>query len=98
MSGYGPAWGGGDNPHFVTGNSDFGGTAYNTSGAINLSECVVAWSTTLNRVVSNFSPTDQGADVATRDQEDANFGSGGVMLLPKQSGSAPARSAVRRGA
>jgi hypothetical protein len=89
MSGYGPAWGGGDNLYFVTGNSDYSGTTYDKKGAINLSESVIAWSTTLNRVVSYFSPTDAGADVTTLDQVDGDFGSGGVMLLPKQPGSVP---------
>ena len=89
MSGYGSAWGGGGNLYFVTGNSDYSGTTYDKKGAINLSESVIAWSTTLNRVVSYFSPTDSGADVAALDQRDGDFGSGGVMLLPKQPGSVP---------
>jgi hypothetical protein len=89
MSGYGPAWDGANNLYFVTGNSDYSGTSYDNTDAINLSESVVAWSTTKNRVVSYFSPTDPGNDVATLDERDTDFGSGGVMLLPRQPGSVP---------
>ncbi len=89
MSGYGPAWDGGSNLFFVTGNSDYSGTTYDNTNAINLSESVVAWSTTLNDVVSYFSPTDSPADVATLDKNDGDFGAGGVMLLPTQMGSFP---------
>jgi PQQ enzyme repeat len=89
MSGYGLAWDGGSNLFFITGNSDYSGTTYNNTNAINLSESVVAWSTTLNGVVSYFSPTDYPADVVTLDERDGDFGSGGVMLLPKQPGSVP---------
>ena len=88
MSGYGLT-AGGNNLYFVTGNSDYSGTTYDKKGAINLSESVVVWSTTLNRVVQYFSPTDSGADVATLDRDDTDFGSGGVMLLPKEPGSVP---------
>jgi hypothetical protein len=91
MSGYGPSWSGDTgNIFFVTGNSDASGMTYDkTRGGVNLSESVVEWSPTLNRVASYFSPTDSGADVATLDQQDNDFGSGGVMLLPKQPGSFP---------
>ena len=89
MSGYGLAWDGGSSLFFITGNSDYSGTTYNNTNAINLSESVIAWSTTLNRVVSYFSPTDYPDDVATLDERDDDFGSGGVMLLPEQPGSVP---------
>jgi len=90
MSGYGPASGGtAGNLFFVTGNADPSGTTYDSQGGINLSESVVEMSPTLSRVVSYFSPTDAGADVAALDQADRDFGAGGVMLLPTQPGSFP---------
>jgi hypothetical protein len=88
MSGYGPS-SGGSNVYFVTGNSDPSGTTYDKTKSVNLSESVIEISSTLNRIVSYFSPTDAGADVAELDQNDEDFGSGGVMLLPKQPGSDP---------
>jgi len=88
MSGYGPS-SGGSNVYFVTGNSDPSGTTYDKTNSVNLSESVIEISSTLNRIVSYFSPTDAGADVAELDQNDEDFGSGGVMLLPKQPGSDP---------
>ncbi|MGA7623587.1 MAG: hypothetical protein WCA91_08400 [Candidatus Acidiferrales bacterium] len=89
MSGYGPSSEGSGNVFFVTGNSDPSGTTYDKTNAVNLSESVIEISSTLNRIVSYFSPTDSGADVAELDQNDEDFGSGGVMLLPKQPGSDP---------
>ena len=88
MSGYGPS-SGGSNVYFVTGNSDPSGTTYDKTKTVNLSESVIEISSTLNQIVSYFSPTDAGADVAELDQNDEDFGSGGVMLLPKQPGSDP---------
>lgn len=89
MSGYGPSSGSNGNVFFVTGNSDPSGTTYNNKDAINLSESVVEWSPSMGKVVSFFSPTDAGADVATLDRGDLDFGAGGVMLLPTQPGSVP---------
>ena len=93
MSGYGVA-STGTNLFFVTGNSDYSGTTYSNKGVINLSESVIKYSPMLNRVVSYFSPTDSGADVSTLDQVDGDFGSGGVMLLPRQPGSFPMLAAA----
>jgi len=90
MSGYGPASGGASgNIFFVTGNADPSGTTYDNQNGINLSESVVEMNPTLTSVVSYFSPTDAGADVAELDQADHDFGAGGVMLLPTQPGSVP---------
>jgi hypothetical protein len=89
MSGYGPSAAANGDVFFVTGNSDPSGTTYDKAGAINLSESVVEWSPSHGKVVSYFSPTDSGSDVATLDRGDLDFGSGGVMLLPKQSGTVP---------
>ena len=89
MSGYGPSATPSGNVFFVTGNSDPSGTTYDRTGAINLSESVVEWSPSQSKVISYFSPTDSGADVATLDRQDLDFGSGGVMLLPTQPGASP---------
>jgi outer membrane protein assembly factor BamB len=89
MSGYGPAASTDGDVFFVTGNSDPSGTTYDNKDAINLSESVVRWSPTLGKVISYFSPTDRGADVATLDRSDLDFGAGGVMLVPRQAGSIP---------
>lgn len=89
MSGYGPSSEGSGNVYFVTGNSDPSGTTYDKTKAVNLSESVIEISSTLNQIVSYFSPTDPNANVAYLDQNDEDFGSGGVMLLPKQPGSDP---------
>ena len=86
MSGYGPSSGSNGDVFFATGNSDPSGTTYDSTNAINLSESVVEWSPSQGKVVSFFSPTDPGADVATLDRGDLDFGSGGVMLLPAQPG------------
>jgi len=86
MSGYGPAAGPAGNLFFVTGNSDPRGTTYDKVGTVNLSESVIEMPPTLSHVLSYFSPTDSGADVATLDEQDEDFGSGGVMLLPNQPG------------
>jgi hypothetical protein len=89
MSGYGPSSGPNGNVFFVTGNSDPSGSTYDNTGAINLSESVVEWSPASGKVVSYFSPTDTGDDVAALDRKDLDFGAGGVMLLPAQPGSYP---------
>lgn len=96
MSGYGPSSGSNGNIFFVTGNTDPSGTTYDNKEGINLSESVVEWSPSKGKVISFFSPTDPGADVATLDKGDLDFGSGGVMLLPTQPGSTP-RLAVAAG-
>lgn len=96
MSGFGLSAASNGHVFFVTGNTDPSGTTYDSNNAVNLSESVVEWSPTLGKVVSYFSPTDPGADVATLDRGDTDFGSGGVMLLPPQPGSDP-RVAVAAG-
>jgi hypothetical protein len=80
MSGYGLAADTGGDIYFVTGNSDYGGNSWNKKH--NLSESVIELSSDLTRVESWFSPT----DVRQLEQEDGDFGSGGVMLLPPQTG------------
>jgi hypothetical protein len=80
MSGYGLAADTGGDIYFVTGNSDYGGNSWNKK--TNLSESVVELSSDLTTVESWFSPT----NVKQLEEEDGDFGSGGVMLLPPQSG------------
>jgi hypothetical protein len=83
MSGYGPAADDAGNILFVTGNSDYSGTTYD--GVTNIQESVVKMSSDLTTVLSIFTPKNQGL----LDQTDADFGSGGVMVLPDQPGSKP---------
>lgn len=81
MSGYGLAADDSGNILFVTGNSDYSGTTYD--GVTNIQESVVKVSPTLTTVMDLFTPDNQ----AGLDQSDADFGSGGVLVLPDQSGS-----------
>jgi hypothetical protein len=81
MSGYGPAADDAGNILFVTGNSD----SNTYDGVTNIQESVVKVSNTLNGVIDLFTPDNQ----VSLDQEDGDFGSGGVMVLPDQSGSTP---------
>ncbi len=83
MSGYGLATEGSGDIYFVTGNSDYDGTSYNT--AHNLSESVVRVSGDLSTVHGYFTPS----NVANLEQHDTDFGAGGVMNLPPQPGGNP---------
>jgi hypothetical protein len=83
MSGYGLATEGSGDIYFVTGNSDYDGTSYNT--AHNLSESVVRVSGDLSTVHGFFTPS----NVSSLDQRDTDFGSGGLMNLPPQPGGNP---------
>jgi hypothetical protein len=83
MSGYGLATDDGGNILFVTGNSDYSGTTYD--GISNLQESVVKVSSDLTTVLDLFTPKNQ----AILDETDADFGSGGVLVLPDQPGSTP---------
>jgi hypothetical protein len=80
MSGYGLAADYAGNVLFVTGNSDYSGTTYN--GFTNIQESVVKVSPDLTAVIDLFTPYNQ----SNLDQVDADFGAGGVMLLPPQPG------------
>lgn len=81
MSGSGPAADDDGNILFVTGNSDYQADTYD--GITNLQESVVKVSPGLDQVVDLFTPSNQWS----LDQEDGDFGSGGVMLVPEQPGS-----------
>ncbi|MGA2099965.1 MAG: hypothetical protein ABSG34_02625 [Candidatus Sulfotelmatobacter sp.] len=83
MSGYGPATDDSGNILFVTGNSDYSGTTYD--GVSNIQESVVKVSSDLTTVLDLFTPSNQ----ASLDETDADFGSGGVLVLPDQPGSTP---------
>jgi hypothetical protein len=81
MSGYGPAADDSGNILFVTGNSDYSGTTYD--GVTNIQESVVKVPANLGSVLDLFTPSNQ----SNLDQNDTDFGSGGVLVLPDQPGS-----------
>jgi hypothetical protein len=79
MSGYGLASGGPNGDiYFVTGNADYSGDSVN--GTTNIGESVVQMSPDLSTVVSIYTP----ADWSQLDNYDADYGSGGALLLPPQ--------------
>jgi hypothetical protein len=82
MSGYGIAADPNGDLFFVTGNSDYSGTSYNR--ATNIAESVVKVNPALSRL-NYFTPSDE----ISLDQSDADFGSGGILLLPQQPGPIP---------
>jgi hypothetical protein len=85
MSGYGLAASVSGDVYFVTGNSDYSGDSFNR--VQNIAESVVQLSGDLTTVKSLYTP--QGDDGwQNLDKWDADFGSGGVMLLPPQTGAA----------
>jgi hypothetical protein len=90
MSGYGLAADDSGNIVFVTGNSDYSGTTYD--GVTNIQESVIEVSSDLTTVVDLFTPLDW----SILDENDGDFGSGGVLVLPDQPGSIP-RMAVAAG-
>jgi hypothetical protein len=83
MSGYGLTTDDAGNVLFVTGNSDYSGTTYDSVS--NVSESVVKVSADLTTMLDLFTPKNQ----ASLEQTDADFGSGGVLVLPDQPGSTP---------
>lgn len=76
MSGWGIAADASGNLYVVTGNSDPSGTTYD--GVTDVQESVIKVSPDLSQIVDLFTPYDW----PTLDQNDGDFGSGGVMLLP----------------
>jgi hypothetical protein len=82
MSGYGVAFSPGGNLYFVTGNSDPSGTTYAPPN--NVQESVVKVSPDLTQMLDYFTPT----NVAALDINDADFASGGAMIVPDLSGQA----------
>lgn len=87
MSGYGIAADAQGSIYFVTGNSDSSGQTYNQ--VTNLEESVVKLSADLSTVQGYFTPSGNSVGYSQLDRADNDFGAGGVLLLPDQSGSAP---------
>jgi hypothetical protein len=85
MSGYGLAADGSGSIYFITGNSDSSASTTTYDGVFNVQESVVKLSGDLSKVLDVFTPS----NVGNLDQADNDFGSGGVLLLPEQSGSIP---------
>jgi len=85
MSGSGIAADNSGNLYFVTGNSD-----QTYDGASDIQESVVKESPNLNTVLSLFTPSDQPA----LDGADLDYGSGGVLLLPKTPSAAASAAAA----
>jgi hypothetical protein len=83
MSGYAPSVDDSGNVLVVTGNSDPSGTTYD--GVTNFQESALKVSADLSSVLDLFTP----ADWSSLDQEDGDFGSGGIMVLPDQPGAYP---------
>jgi len=83
MSGFGPSTDDLGNILVLTGNSDPSGTTYD--GVTSIQESVVKVSPGLSTVLDLFTPFNWAA----LDQNDGDFGSGGVLVLPDQAGSYP---------
>jgi hypothetical protein len=83
MAGFAPSVDDDGNILFVTGNSDPSGTTYD--GVTNIQESVIKISPALTTVLDLFTPYDW----PQLDEYDADFGSGGVLVLPDQPGSKP---------
>lgn len=83
MSGYGVSADSKGDIFFVTGNSDWKGNTY--TGNTNIQESVVKMQGDLTKVLDLFTP----ANVFPLDQGDTDYGSGGVMVLPDQTGKIP---------
>jgi hypothetical protein len=83
MSGYGLAANSAGSVYFVTGNSDYSGTTL--SKRYNITESAAEMSGDLSTLQSLFTPSDW----SSLDNGDEDFGSGGLMLLPPQSGRFP---------
>lgn len=87
MSGYGIAAPDDGSIFFVTGNSDYAGNSYNAR--YNLDESVVHLSGDLTTVQDYFTPDSGQNGWSQWDKWDADFGAGGVLLLPDQPGAYP---------
>jgi outer membrane protein assembly factor BamB len=94
MSGAGPAASLDGHVYFVTGNSDYSGGTFKRP--VNINESVVQQSDDLLEVTGLFTPHGPDIGVSALDKVDEDFGSGGVMLLPAQTGQ-PSNLAVALG-
>jgi hypothetical protein len=81
MSGYGLAADENDNVYFTTGNTQ----PETYDEAFNLSETSVQLSSDLSQRIGSFTPS----NVDELDTQDGDFGAGGLMVLPEQSGPFP---------
>jgi len=86
MSGYGISADSSENLYIATGNSEKTGTSF--SATYNLEESVVKLNTKL-AVASYFTPNGGPTGWSALDKEDGDFGAGGVLLLPNQTGAYP---------
>jgi outer membrane protein assembly factor BamB len=86
MSGYGLAASAAGDVYFITGNSDPAGNSYDPKK--NIAESVVQMSPDLITVKHLFTPMDAVNGWQQLDKSDLDFGSGGIMLLPPQTGAA----------
>lgn len=80
MSGYGLASDRAGSVYFTTGNTDKSGKAFNK--VTNIAESAAKMSSDLSTVQGLFTPSNH----KILDRGDKDFGSGGLMLLPQQSG------------
>ncbi|MBS0447016.1 MAG: hypothetical protein JSR59_13825 [Proteobacteria bacterium] len=80
-SGFGPAINAAGRVYAVTGNGDFDAN----QGGRNYGESVLALSASLGNALSTFTP----GNYNSLNDEDADFGSGGVMLLPSLGATVP---------
>lgn len=81
MTGFAPAIGPAGNVFAVTGNGDF----QQIKGARSLAMSALSFTPTLSGVASSFTP----ANYQSLSDNDEDFGSGGIMLLPPVGGGAP---------
>jgi hypothetical protein len=86
MSGYAVGADASGNLFVVSGNSDSSQQATSYAPTTNLQESVVKLSPDLGSVLSYFTPSGPVTGVVPLDEQDNDFGSGGVMLLPYQPG------------
>ncbi len=87
MSGAGPAADASGNIYFITGNSDPFAETWDPVN--NLAESVVEVSSDLSSIVSYFTPSGTTNGLVNLDVNDLDFGSGGILLLPTQTGAVP---------
>jgi hypothetical protein len=87
MSGYGLAADSGGAIYFATANSDPSGKSWNKR--LDLSESVVRMSADLSTIEGYFTPVGKVYGQQRDDMIDGDVGSGGVLLLPDQSGNIP---------
>jgi hypothetical protein len=91
MSGFGLAADASGDVFFVTGNSDYSGNSYNKTS--NISESAVELTSDLSTVKGLYTPQNE----VQLEQEDGDFGSGGLMVIPQGNGPGLAVAAGKDG-